>query len=94
MLSQIRSYFPQTQNFLMDYRTLMQFKSLWGQEQAHQRCITTLPYLNPIEQILYQELCNNTYANSLRLEQERIYHQWVKDYLAFTFKESTEETKE
>ena len=81
ILSQLRSYHPHTRSLLMDEKTLMQFKSLWGQEPEGKRCTHTLVHLNKEEQILYQQLLEEYYAPQLRLEQERIAYHWLIKHL-------------
>jgi hypothetical protein len=77
MLSQLRSYYPQTQSFLMDQTTLKKFKHLWVTEPADKRCHAELKYLQPAERSLYQQLKNNSWGNNIRLEQERISFNYV-----------------
>ena len=72
ILSLVRSFLPQTRSFLMDRETLLDHRSLWGQEENSKRCLDTLLHLTPAEQTLYDELKNNTLALNVRLEQERI----------------------
>lgn len=71
MLSQLRSYFPQTQSLLMDSDTLLHCRPLWGCE-AKPHAAAQLPHLNEPEQQLYQHLKQHHWQPSLRLEQERI----------------------
>ena len=70
MLDQLRSYFPHTRSLLMDRSTLLAHEPLWGHEPKPTR--KPLPRLNADEQALYQDLCLDHLAPSLRLEQERI----------------------
>ena len=70
MLDQIRHYFPQTRSLLMDLRTLIDHRMLWGVEQA--ALIRDLTRLNPAETVLYDGLRQNRWAPMLRLEQERV----------------------
>ena len=70
MLDQLRSYFPHTRSLLMNRPTLLAHEPLWGRESKPTRKL--LPRLNAEEQALYQDLCQDRLAPSLRLEQERI----------------------
>jgi len=72
MLSQLRSYYPRTESFLMDRETLLAFRKLWGTEPTDKRCIAELPNLNDEERQLYEELRDNVVGENVRLEQERI----------------------
>jgi len=72
ILSQLRSYFPETQSFLMDRETLLKFKGLWVTEPDDKRCVVKLLYLNQEEQRLYEDLQNDAIGERIRLEQERI----------------------
>lgn len=70
MLDQLRCYFPHAGSLLMDRATLLAHEPLWGHEPKPIR--KPLPRLKPDEQALYQDLCMDRLAPSLRLEQERI----------------------
>lgn len=70
MLDQLRSYFPHTRSLLMDRPTLLAHETLWGREPKPTR--KPLPRLSADEQALYDDLCCDRLAPSLRLEQERI----------------------
>lgn len=70
MLDQLRSYFPHAHSLLMDRPTLLAHEALWGSESNPTR--KSLLRLKPEEQALYQDLCLDRIAPSLRLEQERI----------------------
>ena len=70
MLDQLRSYFPHTRSLLMDRATLLAREALWGREPTPTR--KPLARLSAAEQALYQDLCLDHIAPSLRLEQERI----------------------
>jgi hypothetical protein len=70
MLDQLRSYFSHTRSLLMDRPTLLAHEALWGRESKPTR--KPLPRLSVEEQALYQDLCLDRLAESLRLEQERI----------------------
>lgn len=66
MLSQLKSYFPQTQSFLMDSEILHAYKDFWV--KGTQSNINDLSSLNDDEFATFHFLK----ANNLRLEQERI----------------------
>lgn len=70
MLDQCRAHFPQTNSLLMDNATLMDHRPLWGHE--HSPSFRELERLNSAESKLYDDLRNDTFAMSLRLEQERV----------------------
>jgi hypothetical protein len=70
MLDQLRSYLPQSRSLLMDRTTLLAHETLWGNEPRPTR--RPLPRLTAEEQALYEDLCLDRIAPSLRLEQERI----------------------
>jgi hypothetical protein len=57
---------------MMDEQTLFAFKSLWIPEPEEKRCHVELQYLTEPERSLYQALCDNTFGENVRLEQERI----------------------
>lgn len=79
MLDQIRHYLPQTRSMLMDQQTLLQHRNFWGSEGRPQQ--RQLKRLNREEQMLYQELLNQSHAANLRLEQERIRFPLLLQYL-------------
>ncbi len=81
ILSQLRSYFPKTQSFMMDRGTLLEFQTLWVPEPEDKRCVIQLIYLDQEEQHLYVELRDNTIGNCVRLEQERIGIAYLKNRL-------------
>jgi len=70
ILNQLRAVLPHTQSFLMDRKTLFAHNSGWGNEPKQEK--KELCHLSPEECALYDDLRNNTLANQLRLEQERI----------------------
>jgi hypothetical protein len=70
ILSQFRSYYPQTRSFLMDSSILLSHKEHWGVEPKQ---YPSLPaHLSSEEAILFNNLIQDQYAVSLRLEQEFI----------------------
>jgi hypothetical protein len=60
----------------MDRATLLAHRDRWGQESSPTRA--RLDHLTEAEQTLYQELVEDVYAPSLRLEQERLDWTWVQ----------------
>jgi len=75
ILDELRSHFPQTVSFLMDRNTLMEFESLWGEEDSPTR--RELSRLDGFEKALYQDLRDDRIRPRLRLEQERIAYAYV-----------------
>jgi len=80
ILDQLRASFPHVQSLLMDRATLMEHKSFWGYEPKQE--LRDLKRLTQPETELYDDLRNNTLADHLRLEQERISFDHVKSVLA------------
>lgn len=72
ILSQLRESFPSIQSLLMDERTLLAHKELWGREEAGQRFTKNLERLTSEEGALFHALRNDRWGESVRLEQERI----------------------
>jgi hypothetical protein len=70
MLSELRSFLPQTRSILMDEETLLLNKSLWSSEK--QPFTGELRHLNEEENIVFENLKANTYGKNVRFEQERI----------------------
>lgn len=79
ILSQLRGYFPQVRSMLMDRKTLLDHRLLWGQEPEDKRCLLELSNLDPWEQDLFSDLKGNGIGNRIRLEQERLPFQKVLD---------------
>ena len=75
MLSQIRSYFPQVQNFLMDELSFRQFISDAGVGTKSRNAAP--PHLTHAEKTLYHLLS----SDNIRLEQEKIPQSWVESQL-------------
>ncbi|HET7303879.1 MAG TPA: Wadjet anti-phage system protein JetD domain-containing protein [Segeticoccus sp.] len=80
ILSLLRGLLPQTRSVLMDRATLMAHRDRWGQESSPTRA--RLEHLTGAEQSLYQDLVEDVFAPSLRLEQERLDWAWVEDAFA------------
>lgn len=72
ILDHLRGTFPGMKSFLMDEKTLLLFKELWGREELAQRFIKDLARLTPEEGTLFKSLRDNRWGDSVRLEQERI----------------------
>jgi len=81
ILSQLRSYFPQTRSLLMNRETLLMNRDLWVNEEAGKRCLAELPHLDEEEQALYQALRSNQLGDNVRLEQERIAFSRLEEWL-------------
>jgi hypothetical protein len=71
ILNRARACFPTLESALMDEETALRFRSLWTHEGT-QLSAQELPQLTPAEADLYRKLKQNTLAQNLRLEQERI----------------------
>lgn len=82
ILDQFRMTFPEAKSFMMDERTLMLHKELWGREAASQRFDKDLKRLTPEENSLFQSLRENRLGSHIRLEQERIAYGHVRQELA------------
>ena len=80
ILSLLRGQVPQTASVLMDRATLLAHRERWGTEPSPTRA--SLAHLTDAEQALYQDLVEDVYAPSLRLEQERLGWRWVEAALA------------
>lgn len=76
ILSLLRGQVRQTASLLMDRETLLRHRERWGTESSPTRA--RLANLTDAEQVLYQELVEDVYAPSLRLEQERLDWDWVE----------------
>ncbi|ADY55172.1 hypothetical protein Sgly_0819 [Syntrophobotulus glycolicus DSM 8271] len=80
MLDQVRSFLPQTCSMLMDESTLFRQRQLWSVED--QPFGGQLTRLTPEEHRLLCSLQDNTWGKGVRLEQERISFQQVKQFLS------------
>lgn len=72
ILSQLRSYFPQTRSIMMDEATLFRFRDLCVEEPDNKRFSGNLDHLTVPEEQLLKALQDNKHGKNLRLEQERI----------------------
>jgi hypothetical protein len=73
MLSQLRSYFHQTQSMFMDLETLNRFKGYWVKGTPTK--VTRLPHLTEDELKLFEYLS----LSNIRLEQERIPQEFINE---------------
>ena len=79
ILNQLRGFFPRTVSFLMDRQTLLAHRTLWGLEARPETGL--LKRLNPEESALYDQLRKNHWGDRVRLEQERIGFDFLRDVL-------------
>lgn len=77
ILDQLRSVFDHAESLLMDRATLMAFEAQWGLEDN--QTLRDLSRLRPEEQALYDDLRDNRIRKNLRLEQERVGFEWVRE---------------
>ncbi len=80
ILDEFRSHFASVQSFLMDRETFLTFRPLWVSEPSP--TCRSLDRLDRTEGLLYEDLRNDTYGRSLRLEQERIAFGWIREALS------------
>ena len=83
ILDQLRSHFDHVESFLMDRRTLLAFKALWGRDEKPTG--RDLPRLTPEERALYDDVRDNRLGTNLRLEQECVGFGWVESALSRLF---------
>lgn len=79
ILNQLREHFPTAQSFLMDTQTFLAHRALWGREEMSEK--GELQRLQPDEKRLYEQLRDNTWGEQLRLEQERIGYDFLREFL-------------
>ncbi len=79
ILNQLRGFFPDAISFLMDRRTLLDHRPLWGVEAQPEAA--HLVRLNAEESALYEQLRHNHWGDRVRLEQERIGFDFLRDVL-------------
>ncbi len=79
ILNQLRGFLPHAVSFLMDEQTLLAHKALWGIEKQPET--GTLSRLNSEEGALYDRLRHNHWGEGVRLEQERIGFDFLRDIL-------------
>ena len=80
ILDQLRHRFAQTVSFLMDRETLLAHRPHWGTESRPET--RDLPRLTAEENALYNDLRDNRLGRQVRLEQERIGFEWVREALS------------
>lgn len=81
ILSQLRGYYPNVRSMLMDRRTLLDHKVLWGAEDPAKRYTGDLAHLTSEENDLFVALKQNELSPHLRLEQERVRFSAVQEAL-------------
>ena len=79
ILNQLRGFLPHVVSFLMDQRTLLAHRALWGSEMQPET--GTLTRLNSEENALYDQLRQNHWGERVRLEQERIGFDFLREAL-------------
>lgn len=79
ILNQLRGFLPHVVSFLMDQPTLLAHRALWGVEMLPET--RTLTRLNSEESALYDQLRQNHWGERVRLEQERIGFDFLRDVL-------------
>jgi hypothetical protein len=70
ILNRLRHHLPHVRSVLMDRVTLLDHREHWGREPSPTAAV--LDRLGPAESALYADLIADTYAPSVRLEQERV----------------------
>ena len=75
ILDQLRAVHPHVASVLMDEDTLLSHRDVWGHEPSPSRAALTR--LTPEERALYDALGNDTFGESVRLEQELIHWDWA-----------------
>ncbi len=80
MLDQVRSFLPQACSMLMDENTLFTHRDLWSVEDKP--FPGQLTRLTQEEDRLFCSLKDNTWGKGVRLEQERVSFQEVKQFLS------------
>ena len=79
ILDRLRQHFSGARSILMDRETLLAHSTQWVREPDP--VVTPLPHLDPEEAALYRDLVEDTYGESVRLEQERIRFSMVQEAL-------------
>lgn len=79
ILNQLRGFLPQVVSFLMDQQTLLAHRALWGVEMQPET--GALMRLTSEENALYDQLRRNQWGDRVRLEQERIGFDVLRDVL-------------
>jgi len=79
ILNQLRGFLPHVVSFLMDQQTLLAHRALWGVEMQPET--GTLTRLNSEESVLYDQLRQNHWGEGVRLEQERVGFDFLRETL-------------
>lgn len=79
ILNQLRGFLPHVVSFLMDQQTLLAHRTLWGVETQPEKGILTR--LTSEESRLYDQLRQKHWGAQVRLEQERIGFELLRDVL-------------
>lgn len=79
ILDQLRGHLPRAVSFLMDEPTLLAHRGLWGTESQPETA--TLTRLSAAENALYDRLRQNHWGERIRLEQERIGFDFLRERL-------------
>jgi hypothetical protein len=79
ILNQLRRFLPHAVSILMDQQTLLDHRPLWGVE-ARPEC-ADLVLLDGEERVLYDQLRRDHWGERVRLEQERIGFDRLRDVL-------------
>ena len=82
ILDQLRSKFPEAQSLLMDEETFLAHRYSWGVENTPR--YSELKRLTSAENRLYQALCDGDFGKNLRLEQEKISFNYLRQALLQT----------
>jgi hypothetical protein len=80
ILDRFRAALPHTQSLLMDAGTLLSHRDLWVEEPT--QTTRDLPHLLPDEQEVYDGLRSGRWGHHVRLEQERIAFDRVREAVA------------
>jgi len=75
ILDQLRAVHPHVESVLMDEETLLSHRDAWSEESSPSKAALTR--LGAKESMLYKALGNQTYGQSVRLEQELIRWEWA-----------------
>ncbi|WP_414040597.1 Wadjet anti-phage system protein JetD domain-containing protein [Acidithiobacillus sp. M4-SHS-6] len=79
ILNQLRGFLPHVVSLLMDQQTLLAHRALWGSEARPET--GTLTRLTSEESAVYDQLRQNHWGEGIRLEQERIGFDFLRDAL-------------
>lgn len=82
ILNRFRRIFPEAHSLLMSRDTLEAHRDAWGREDPRKRFSGELTCLTSEEQALFQVLKQDQLAPALRLEQEHVAQDWLRQALA------------